>query len=155
MLLNPEKSEVLLVARKVNADKFACGMGVCVAGSETVFSVQLKSLGVTLDRSLCFDQHVSNVVKASNFNIRALRHIRPMLDKTVANTIACSIVSTRLDYCNSLLYGTSKSNIQRLQRIQNTLAHVVCGTKKRDHIKPVLHDLHWFRFLSASSIRLH
>ena len=117
MLLNPEKSEVLLVARKVNADKFACGTGVCVVGSETVFSVQLKSLGVTLDRSLCFDQHVSNFVKVSNFNIQALRHIRPMLDKTVANTKAFSIVSTRLDYCNFLLYGTSNGNIQRLQRI--------------------------------------
>src|SRR6476469_2515495 len=108
MLLNPEKSEVLLVARKVNADKFACGTGVCVIGSATVFSVQLKSLGVTLDRRLCFDQHVSNVVKASNFNIQALWHIRPMLDKMAANMIACSIVSTRRDYCNSLLYGTSK-----------------------------------------------
>ena len=62
MLLHPEKSEVMLLARKVNADKFACGTGVCVARSETVFSMQLKSLGVTLDRSLCFNQHVSNVV---------------------------------------------------------------------------------------------
>ena len=66
-----------------------------------------------------------------------------MLDKTVANTIACSIVSTRLDYCNSLVYRTSKGNIQRLQWVQNTLARVICGTKKRDHIKPVLRDLHW------------
>ena len=107
MLLNADKSEVLLVARKANAEKFARGTGVCVAGSNIAFSVQLKSLGVMLDQSLSFDQHVSNIVKASNFNIRSLRHIRPMLDKTVANTIACSIVSTRLDYCNSLLYGTS------------------------------------------------
>jgi hypothetical protein len=143
MLLNPDKSEVLLVARKANADKFACGSGVCVAGSSVAFSVQLKSLGVVLDQNLSLDQHVSNIVKSSNFNIRALRHIRPLLDKSVANTMACSIVSTRLDYCNSLLYGTSKGNIQRLQRIQNALARVVCGTRKRDHIKPVLRDLHW------------
>ena len=143
MLLNPDKSEVLLVARKANAIKFASGAGVCVAGSDIVFSVQLKSLGVVIDQSLSFDLHVGNIVKASNFNIRALRHIRPMLDKTVANTIACSIVSTRLDYCNSLLYGMSVNNIGRLQRVQNTLARVVAGTRKRDHITPVLRDLHW------------
>jgi hypothetical protein len=143
MLLNPDKSEVLLVARRANAEKFACGAGVCVAGSNIAYSVQLKSLGVTLDKNLSFDQHVGNIVKASNFNIRALRHIRPMLDKTVANTVACSIVSTRLDYCNSLLYGASAHNIQRLQRVQNTLARVVTGTKRRDHIRPVLRDLHW------------
>ena len=55
MLLNPDKSEVLLVARKANAEKFARGSSVCVAGSDIVFSVQLKSLGVTLDQNLSFD----------------------------------------------------------------------------------------------------
>ena len=72
-----------------------------------------------------------------------MRHIRPMLDRTVANTVACSIVSTRLDYCNSLLFGITDKNIQRLQRVQNTLARVVSGTRRRDHIKPVLRELHW------------
>jgi len=143
MLLNPDKSEVLLVARKANAEKFAHGAGVRVADSDITFSVKLKSLGVTLDQNLSFDQHISNIVKSSNYNIRALRHIRPMLDKAVANTVACSIVSTRLDYCNSLLYGTSVHNVQRLQRVQNSLARVVSGTKKRDHIRPVLKELHW------------
>ena len=143
MLLNPDKSEVLLVARRSNAEKFAGGTGICVAGSQIAYSVKLKSLGVTLDSELSFDQHVNDIVKASNFNIRALRHIRPMLDQTVANTVACSIVSTRLDYCNSLLLGTSTKNIQKLQRVQNTLARVVSGTRKRDHITPVLRKLHW------------
>lgn len=132
-----------MVARKSNAEKFAGGSGVLVAGSPIAYSVKLKSLGVTLDKDLSFDQHVGNIVKASNFNIRALRHIRPMLDRTVANTVACSIVSTRLDYCNSLLHRTSSKNLQRLQRVQNTLARVVTGTRKYDHIKPVLRELHW------------
>jgi len=66
-----------------------------------------------------------------------------MLNRTVANTVACSIVSTRLDYCNSLLIGTSEKNIQRLQRVQNTLARVVASKRKYDHIKPVLRELHW------------
>src|SRR5207247_3518149 len=60
------------------------------------------------------------------------------VSKRVANTVASSIVSTRLDYCNSLLYGTSVRNVQRLQRIQNSLARVVSGIKKRDHKRPVL-----------------
>ena len=143
MLLNPDKSEVLLVARKSVAKTFADGSGISVAGSDITFSIKLKSLGVTLDQNLSFDQHVQNTVKASNFHIRALRHIRPHLDKTVANTVACSIVTSRLDYCNSLLYNTSAANIKKLQRVQNSLARVVAGTKRRDHISPVLQELHW------------
>ena len=42
-----------------------------------------------------------------------------------AKTLAASIVGSRLDYCNSLLYGVSQSNIDRLQRVQNVLARVV------------------------------
>ena len=60
-----------------------------------------------------------------------------------AKQIAVSLVSARLDYCNSLLYKTSQSNVAQLQRLQNSLARVVTGTRKRDHITPILADLHW------------
>jgi hypothetical protein len=49
MLLNPDKSEVLLVGGREQIKKFAGVSGVSVAGSDVTFSVQLKSLGVTLD----------------------------------------------------------------------------------------------------------
>ena len=68
---------------------------------------------------------------------------RPFLDQKTANTIACSIVSSRLDYCNSLLSGTSAKNIRKLQIVQNSLARVVTGAKRREHIKPALKTLHW------------
>lgn len=143
MLLNPDKSEVLLAGTRVQTQKFSQGSGLAVAGSDIKFSVKLKSLGVTLDQSLSLDDHVRNVVKASNFHIRALRHIRSTLNREVANTVACSIVNTRLDYCNSLLHGTTAKNIDKLQHVQNALARVVSGTARRDHIRPVLKELHW------------
>jgi len=53
------------------------------------------------------------------------------------------LVSSRLDYCNSILYGTSSSNLNKLQRVQNALARSVMMTKKHEHITPVLARLHW------------
>jgi len=52
-------------------------------------------------------------------------------------------MNSRLDYCNSLLYGVSDELLQKLQVIQNAAARVVTGAKKVDHITPVLHELHW------------
>ena len=57
--------------------------------------------------------------------------------------LAAYVVTSRLDYCNSLLYNTSQGNLTKLQRVQNNLARVVAGSRRRDHIMPVLFDLHW------------
>ena len=51
--------------------------------------------------------------------------------------------SSRLDYCNSLLYGVSDELLRKLQVIQNAATRVVTVAKKFDHITPVLRELHW------------
>ena len=60
-----------------------------------------------------------------------------------SKTIAAAIVGSRLGFCNSLLTGTSVSNLTRLQRVQNTLARVVTQKPRFCHVTPVLSDLHW------------
>ena len=51
--------------------------------------------------------------------------------------------SSRLDYCNSLLYGVSDNLIRRVQSVQNAAARLLTGAGRRDHISPVLRQLHW------------
>ena len=66
-----------------------------------------------------------------------------LLVHKVQTTIACSIVSTRLDYCNALLRGAPASTIDKLQRAQNTLARVVTQSTRQTPSKPLLQSLHW------------
>ena len=73
------------------------------------------------------------------------RHIRPLvlLNQETATNIGRSVVSSRLDYCNSLMYGISKANIKKLQRVQNALIRVICSLGPRDSVSGARRDLHW------------
>ena len=78
-----------------------------------------------------------------NYHTRALRHIRHYLSLPVAQTLACSIVGSRLDYCNSVLFGAPKASIAKLQRAQNMLARVVLNKPRRTPSTELLQSLHW------------
>jgi len=76
------------------------------------------------------------------YHIRQLHCIRPYLDFKTASTIGTSVVHSKLDYCNSLYYNLPKSQITRLQQIQNSLARAVVKAPTFSHITPILHSLH-------------
>ena len=86
---------------------------------------------------------MANVCKACYFHIHALRHVRQSLPGDVARIVACSIVGSRLDYCNSLFVGMTDCNFKKLHRVQNTLPRVVLRAGKFEHITPALIKLHW------------
>ena len=76
------------------------------------------------------------------FHLRTLRHLRPVLPRDIATTIAVALIQTRLDYANSVLIGTSNQNINKLQHIQNSLARVVISDFSRP-AQQLLKELHW------------
>jgi len=82
-----------------------------------------------------------------------LRHIWRvgLLPQDVAKTLAYSIVSSRLDYCNAVLYGTPNSTTSKLQKVQNCLARVVLQQRMSCHAQPLLKSLHWLPNLSGST----
>ena len=96
------------------------------------------------DSNMSFDQHISKICQSSFFLIRQLRQIRPMIDYDSAIILANSLVQTKIDYCNSLLSGLPASAVNRLQRVQNSLARVVCRAPKfRSSSSALLKRLHW------------
>ena len=89
------------------------------------------------------EQQIANVVKVYYYQIRNIGRIRPHLTNESCKTLVHALVTFRLDYCNSLLYGIPNNTMQRLQRVQNCAARIITRTKKYDHITPVLQRLHW------------
>jgi len=109
---------------------------VDVAGSPLPVKPEVKSLGVIIDSHLRFDKHAAAIAKACNYHIHALRHVRHLLTDETARTIACSIVGSRLDYCNAVMYGALTMTINKLHRVQNNLARAVCRCSGRTDARP-------------------
>jgi len=110
--LNPDKSEALIIGtdNQLRTSNSAITL-VRVADVQLPGADEIEVLGVVLDRRLAFDKHVLAVTRSCNFHAHGIRHICHLLSINVAQTLACSLILTRFDYCNSVLYGAPVSSI--------------------------------------------
>jgi len=81
--------------------------------------------------------------RAAYFHLRQLRLITRSLSVDAATRLMQSFITCHLDYCNALFNGITDSLFRCLQSVQNAAARLVTGTRRRDHITPVLRQLHW------------
>ena len=117
---------------------------VSVAGVQLPVADQMKVLGVVLDRRLTFDKHASAVAPSCIYHARAIRHIRHLISTDLApHTLACSLILSRVDYCNALLHGAPASSIQKLERVQSIAARIVLQATRRSDLTLLLRQLHW------------
>ena len=143
--VNPSKTEFLLVGTPQQRSKLTA-TSVSFCGNVLTPSDSCRNLGVVFDSDLSFKKHISNVCRLSFYYIRQLWQIRSSLDTNSAIILANSLVSSKLDYCNSLYYKLPACSLNRLQVVENALARVVVPSVKRSHlISPTLRRLHWYQ----------
>jgi len=69
--------------------------------------------------------------------------------------MTCAVTGSRLDYCNSIFYKMSDKNFNKLQRIQNHAAQIVCGVSRRQqNAQQLCHNLHWLPVYSRTDFKL-
>ena len=140
--LNDDKTELMVFSKKQHLAEYqqiSISIGcACVTASE-----QARNLGVVLESMMTLDKHVSDTCSKTYVQLRNIGRIRRYLDMEATKTLVHALVISRLDYGNALLHGLPNSTINRLQRVQNVAARMITRTKRRDHITPVLCNLHW------------
>ena len=141
--LNPDKTEFILLGSKIQRNSIASILPVNILDNDLYPSDVVRNLGVLFDSNLSFTNHVNSIVKSCFVSLRDLRRVRRHLSVDTTVIAANALVSSRLDYCNSLFRSFSDKNFKKLQCIQNTLACIVVGSSKYSHITPVLKSLHW------------
>jgi len=77
------------------------------------------------------------------YHIHRLHQLRHRVSQEVTQKLVLALVTSRLDYCNSLLAGLPKSSLEPLQRVQNAATWLMYGVSHFDHVTPSLIQLHW------------
>ena len=88
---------------------------------------------------------MSAICRSVNSHIRNISHIRKYIDQSTCQHVVRALVTSRLDYANSLLFSSSDNDLQRLQLLQNRAASVIFRARKFDHVTPFYLRLHWLR----------
>ena len=93
-----------------------------------------RNLGVLLDDELTMASHVNSVVRGCFFQLRQLRSVQRSFTRDAKKVIVHAFVASKIDCCNSLLYGTTERVLHPMQVVLNAAARLVVGAGRREHI---------------------
>ena len=102
-----------------------------------------KNLGVILDSALTMEPKINEICKKACWEIRNIGRLREMIDPRNCAILVQAYVTSKLDYCNALLYSCNAKHINKLQRVQNAAARLIACTRKFDPVTLIKKNLHW------------
>jgi len=140
--LNENKTQVIWLGTHQQFSKITA-QSLTLLNATVQFTNNVNDLGILLDSQLTMADHISALSRSCFFQLRQLRSIKQSLTLEATKTLVHAFVSSRLDYCNSMLAGVSGQLLHRLQVIQNAAACRVTGVWKYERMTPVLRSLHW------------
>jgi len=137
--LNASKSQVLwLIGSRHIIDRLTVHEVPVLSSTVSVVG-SARDLGVVTDSRLSMADHVASVCRSAYYHLRQIRPTLQSLSRDAAKTLVQAFISSRLDYCNSVLYGITHNLHQRLQSVQTDSRTTLSSTwhSHRNHV--VLH----------------
>ena len=141
--LNAEKNEILIIGFRAQLAKFFITHAHIAGVDIPVLPKPIKNLGVMFDSHMSMSAQVANIIKAANFQLVNIGRARKLLTTNATKLAVHTLITSRLDYCNSLLIGLNESLLKRLQNIQRTSPRLVTRKRKYDPVTADLIELHW------------
>ena len=149
--LNDDKTESLMTG-------FAPGINlpssVCVGHSDILSSNATHNLGVILDSQLALKEQVNIRYQLAYLEIKRFSSIRRYLSSEVTKTVVSSLVLSRLGNCNTVLAGSPRVLLDKIQRVINCSSRLIFKTPKSAYITPLSYDLHWLPISSRIQYKI-
>jgi len=111
--MNTDKTPLIWLGTKQQLDKLSV-TELSLLSAKVTFSSTVYDIGFLLDSQLTTKDHVSALCQSCFWQLRQLRLVRSSLTCDTVKTLVHAFISSRLDYCNSLLYGVGDGLLKKL-----------------------------------------
>ena len=153
MFMNDDNTQFLPIVPK-SADAIVDKSVIRVGVVTITASLCIQCICVCIDRHIDMKNQVSQTIGACSFYLHKINQISRFLPRPTTERVVNAIITSRLDYCNALLYGTSAVIIARLQRIHNTAARLIMRSRRNDSATSLLRKLHWLPMVCKVDFKL-
>ena len=142
LLISADKTKILIIGvpqllRRVPS------VAISILGKEITPVPVARDLGVFIDQYLTYDERITQTAAKCLCKLVQINRIKHLLDKETLLLLINAFVFSKLFYCSTVWSNTSKSNVSKLQRVQNFAARIILGLRKFDHISQGIKSLKW------------
>ena len=138
---NDTKTEFIIIGTRQQLAKVEIP-SVKVGTADIAPLTSIRNLGAWFDDKMSMNDHINKTCRKAFRGLYNIRQIRKFLSTDTTKILVHAFVTSHLDYCNSLLFGLPAYQQERLQKVLNAAARVICFIPKYDHITPSLIKLH-------------
>ena len=118
LFIIPDKTKLLLLGTRQMLRKIPDDIHVTLLGKLIHPVSSVKDLGITIDASLTYDEHLTNLVSSCAASLCHINRIKYVVDRQTLITIIKALVFSKLYYCSSVWANSSKRKLKKLQRVQ-------------------------------------
>ena len=142
LLISADKTKILIIGVPLFLRRVP-SVAISILGKEITPVPVARDLGVFIDQYLTYDEHLTQTAAKCLCKLVQINRIKHLLDKETLLLLINAFVFSKLFYCSTVWSNTSKSNVRKLQRVQNFAARIILGLRKFDHISQGIKSLKW------------
>nr|BDT62741.1 MAG: hypothetical protein [Metapenaeus ensis nimavirus] len=144
LLLNEKKTQFIFIGSRQYISCLPDDIVIRFSGNTITPCKTVKNLGVYFDQYMSFNVHIDEMYRKIMGTLIYLNRVGNCFDNETRVVVVEALVLSLMNYCLNIWGTTNKTQINRVQKLQNFAAKVAFGgLRKYDHVSPAIKHLQW------------